>query len=119
MYSALDVNQQCELTKYDFEAVIVPLDKQYSSLAYKKQIQNMTETTISIIREVFEQLFLCRKSLDKVKNTLERENIDLNDIFNDLDFSKKGYLTQEDIQSFVKTSGCGTKLNKFALNLFM
>jgi Ca2+-binding EF-hand superfamily protein len=92
LFSALDVNQECQLTKYDFEAVIVPLDPKYASLAFNHEVGSLTSTTINILREVFEELFLCRKSLESVKNTLKRENIDLNEVFNHLDVSNKGYL---------------------------
>lgn len=50
--------------------------------------------------DLFKQLFECREILEQAKQTLKVENIDLNDIFRELDYSNRGFITLGSIEHF-------------------
>jgi hypothetical protein len=101
---------------YDFEAVVIPFDKNYSNMVFKPKTTELSQKTINIMRRMFEQLFECRQGLEHAKNTLQINKVDLNDVFRELDFTNKGYLTIDNIHNFADTNQC--KFDRKQLELF-
>ena len=120
LFSFLDKNQQCYLTKYDIESLFIPsAQRNTSSFKKNNSSQTMGKKTIEILSEYFEQLFSLRKCMESVKKTLQNQNIDLNCIFLDIDQAYRGYVTREDLYDFINSAPEKSSFSNLQIDLFL
>lgn len=99
LYSSFDSNQNCLLGESELLEMLKPKDLSYSLKLEEPpnpKYPALSDETKEMIATCFNRLFSLRKTITKSRRMLKDANVDLNEIFDEIDKSGKGYLDRED-----------------------
>lgn len=83
--------------------MLLPYDGSFSArLLHCKSVPQISEQSLTCLKEVFSQLFNSRTIIKEAKYSFKEKGIDFHKVFSEMDQCKKGYLEKEDFKYFIK-----------------
>lgn len=104
LYSSFDSNQNCLLGEKELLEMLMPKDQAFGAKLVgppNPKYPALSNETKEMIATCFNRLFSLRKTITNSRRSLKDQNVDLNEVFDEVDRENKGYLERVDFENVI------------------
>lgn len=112
-FGSFDIHQNCYLTFHEFSRIFYPQSGFFESKASEESNQSLD--FLDQVREILQAQFNIRKLINKAKQLISDNKIDVNMLFDYFDVDNKGFTAKEEIYDFLKSISYDVSIREIEL----